>query len=238
SDLNAHRLAINVGDSLQIEADHQIRNLAVTGIYQDITNGGITAKIAADYSSEPVVREHYSIDLIDGVSLQAVTDRLASNIPAAKVFPLHLYRQQTLGTITDSLTVASVAIVVIALGINFLIGLFFITLEVKRRKREDANLKAIGFSERTVRSIYLIKGVLASLIGVLFAFLIVQTAGQYLFSGLFGLLGFGLKRLNFVVHPLFLIFWGGLLPVGMNALSNYLASAQVKETTIIDLDNA
>ncbi|MCL1963924.1 MAG: ABC transporter permease, partial [Firmicutes bacterium] len=69
SSMNAHGLQKGVGDRVTLLVENERRLLTVSGIYQDVTNGGKTAKGLLPYTQDNILWYMVNIDVAGGVSI-------------------------------------------------------------------------------------------------------------------------------------------------------------------------
>lgn len=236
--LNADRLGLGVGDTLDLGWDGVPHTFRVTGIYQDITNGGLTAKTTRADLGGDAVRHTAYVNLRPGTPVDTFTAGYAGDFPGAKVIGMDAYRAQTLGTITDSLSVAVQAVIVLALAISALIAVLFMKLLLHKRFAIDAALRAIGYRVRALRVIYLIQGALAAGLGVGLGVLASLTLGQWLVGGVFGVLGLGVRNLTFILSPALFVLVGCLLPLAIGLGATWAATRDVRRASVLQLGNA
>ena len=238
STLNAERLGLGVGDTLELRVAGELRNFAVVGVYQDITNGGMTAKTPTQVLGDQLISRSYYVNLVPGVSPDAFAAHYSSVLPEAKVIPMDTFRQQTVGSITDSLGLAVRAVFVLAALVATLIAMLLVRLQLHKQYADNAALRAIGFRVRTLRQLYTGKAGLAATAGVLAGVIISLTAGQGLVNGIFGLLGLGISSLSFVIAPLGFVALVGVLPIGLGLAAAWFATRPLHQTTVMTLGNA
>src|SRR5690606_27595530 len=98
----------DVGDNLPVEVGGQVRDLVIVGSYQDVTNGGKTAKATLPTDGNDVMWYMVGVKLASGVD---ATDKAASystEFAPAKVADIEQWRVQTLGPIAEQIMVTAV----------------------------------------------------------------------------------------------------------------------------------
>lgn len=233
--LNAERFEKEVGDPMVLFIDGKRVPFTITGIYQDITNGGFTAKTSRQDIGSRLVRETYYINLAEGADASVFSKKLTQALPEIKVIPMDAFIDQTLGTITASLRTVVVAVVGFAALTAFMIMTFFITLQTQRNVTRDVALRAIGFRLKAVRSIYLLQGALATVIGVAMGVGFSMTIGQFLAGKIFSLLGFGISGFTFSFDLFQAGTFGILLPMATGVIACLLVAIRVKDATVTRL---
>lgn len=237
SALNAERLGLTVGDTLPVRWDGREHPLRVVGVYQDITNGGLTAKTAAPALGDDIVGYTFFLTLADA-DPAVFAAAYHGAFPDAKVIPMESFREQTLGTITASLSLAVRAVVVLAVAVAGLIALLFVKLQLQRNRGDDAALRALGYRVRSVRGLYVRRAGLTAALGVLVGAGLALTLGQGLVGGLFGALGIGITSLTLTYHPLLLLLCGVALPLAVGLAAAWRATGDVARTSVLNLGHA
>src|SRR5699024_10787463 len=148
STLNAQALEVTVGDDLRFQDATGIRTLQVSGVYQDVTAGGYTAKIHDSPSEESAARWSVFIDVRPGMDPGHLAAEYRQDFATAEVLPMTDYVDQTLAYVTDGLRSASWIIFMIALGAVTLITTLFLRLQLSRNHAESDTLRLLGFSAR------------------------------------------------------------------------------------------
>lgn len=205
----ARDLDVKVGDSLQLDdvgkmtpdgpaaADAVSANPAgpktftVSGIYQDLTNGGRSGKTYEALAGEALWQVAYATltQPADEAQTQAVADDLAKQIPGAKVTDISGYIAQTMGALHAQLRIVTLVAVLSALGVIALIT-HLVTLLVCVRERRDIEVLArIGASPSGLRRSYQARMIAIGAAGTLGALAFTFTIGERLISLAFGLLG-------------------------------------------------
>lgn len=183
----AKAISASVGDTVRVkEADREV-DLLVTGLYQDITNGGRTAKARFAPSSAPMWQVIYAS--VPGDRLDAVAQRWQQAHPGAKVTRIADYASQTMGATTNQLDTAGIVVALGSLVLTFLVVTLFATLVVSRSRHEVAVLRAIGATPGGIRRQLALQLALPALVGLVLAVIGIPTAGHALFGAVLGRLG-------------------------------------------------
>src|SRR5699024_10825329 len=61
--LNAKEMDKKVGDTLELIVDGEKRTMTISGIYQDVTNGGRTAKANLSSEKDDAIENELSVDI-------------------------------------------------------------------------------------------------------------------------------------------------------------------------------
>lgn len=233
STLNAKKYSVGVGDTLSLRIDGKEVKYIICGIYQDVTNGGLTAKMMYDYGEEDVLRYTYAIDTVEGISIEAKAEEYAEEFTYAKVLPMEDYLSQTLSMIIDPLSQVVIAAIAVAVFITLLITILFLKLNLAREYAQIANMKAMGFSTLDIRKQYIIKVSIVTVIGILTGVLITSTLGEGLVGGLFSVIGLGISRIDFTVRPLEAYLLYPLIICVAAVSAAWICSAAVKRYNIV-----
>jgi putative ABC transport system permease protein len=221
--LNAEKYHLDVGDQLTVNESTQKRNLVISGIYQDITSGGYTAKmqgIPAAGASRYVLYADTRRDsnVSSSTHPKLVAQAYQTQFPSVSIVPMQEYVGQTLSHLTSALSNAAVIAVVFALGVSSLITFFYLGLQLSRDRQRLGVLAALGFSNQELDTQMRVKALIAVFSGVLLGLATTVTLGQALVGSAFALTGLGISDLAFspslglvfLLYPLLLIAVGFL----------------------------
>nr|NLD39950.1 FtsX-like permease family protein [Actinomycetales bacterium] len=174
--------------------------LAVTGIYQDVTNGGRTAKMVEPHTSADLMWATLYADFAPGTEVEATIASYAADHPDLKVSSVPAYVDATLGGTIDSLARASIYALVIGLAVAGLITALFMRMLIARDVFPVAVMRALGFRDSHIQRQYVVRALVVLVVGVVFGTLLANTAGGSLASVL--LSAIGLSQLDLVAQPL------------------------------------
>src|SRR5699024_2192660 len=212
STLNAQALEVTVGDDLRFQDATGIRTLQVSGVYQDVTAGGYTAKIHDSPSEESAARWSVFIDVRPGMDPGHLAAEYRQDFATAEVLPMTDYVDQTLAYVTDGLRSASWIIFMIALGAVTLITTLFLRLQLSRNHAESDTLRLLGFSARQLTLQTMAQLGLMILVGIGGGLVLAATAGQWLTSQALAAANFGIIELSFISNPVLIyLMYPGLL---------------------------
>src|SRR5699024_9073376 len=101
SEIALSLLALNevgrqVGDTLPVQVGGQDRDLVIVGSYQDITNGGKTAKSSLPTDGEEIMWYMIGVQLTPGTDPTAKAQDYSEQLAPAKVADIQQWRVQTL----------------------------------------------------------------------------------------------------------------------------------------------
>lgn len=236
--LTLARTGHHLGDSIDLTIGDTVRPTTIVGAYQDITNGGSTARTALSTTAE-VVSRVITIDLADGVDPATEADRLAAELPDGRVSEVEAYRAQTLGPLAARIGSTSLVIAAVALALTGLITVMSTRMALAADRGQVAIARALGTPDRALRAQYATR-VLAALavglpLGAFSAITLGQSVFNLLFEGLYGgfaMVGQGTSRIEFLSEPLLV---GVLLPAALAAvvvLATLAACRDITSTSI------
>lgn len=214
SEIALSLLALNqsgreVGDTLPVQVGGQVRDLTIVGSYQDITNGGKTAKSTLPTDGDDVMWYMVGVDLAPGVDATEKTQVYTELLASANVADIEQWRVQTLGPIALQIMITAVVSAIAAVALAVLITALFTRMLVTRDAGQIAIQRAIGADDAGLRGQYLTRILLVLALGVIGGTLAANTLGESLFNlmfeGMFGgfeALGQGTSRIDFAVNPL------------------------------------
>src|SRR5699024_8083825 len=101
--LALNQAGVGVGDTLPLEVGGQFRELDVVGSYQDVTNGGSTAKAVLPTAGEQVMWSVIGVELTPGVDAATKAAELSDDLAPATVAVIEQWSEQVLGPIAGQL---------------------------------------------------------------------------------------------------------------------------------------
>ncbi|HLS46807.1 MAG TPA: ABC transporter permease [Ornithinicoccus sp.] len=198
-----------VGDTLPVQVGTEVRELAVVGSYQDITNGGKTAKSVLPTDGAEVMWYTIGVELAPEVDRGDKAAAYSDQLAPAKVADIEQWRTQTLGPIAQQITVTAVVSAVVALALAALMTALFTRMLLARDAGQIAVQRAVGADDAGLRRQYLTRVLVVLLLGVLVGTVVANTLGEgmfnLMFEGMFGgfeSIGQRTSRIAFAVSPL------------------------------------
>ena len=140
------------------------KDLTVTGVYQDITNNGHTAKATFD-DGAPALWQIVYADAGSTQQASALAKQLSGEYPGIQAISMNQYAAQFFGATGSQVRVVTTLACAIALGLSFLITVLFTVLIVSRERPQIGVLMALGCTRRAVAGQYLIHFGLLALVG-------------------------------------------------------------------------
>ena len=197
--LNATALGKKVGDTMTAEYQGERLSFVVSGIYQDITYGGKTAKAYLAFDEEDVEAYIIYLDVASGVSIEEKTDELRSILPDGRVTPISEFVAQTLGGIMDNMRMVEGAAIGISLLLILLITVMFLQLVTAREHSAIAIKKAIGFSNRDIRMQFGIRILTIQFLAIAVGTILSKFLGEAMFGWI--LSSMGASRITMLIDP-------------------------------------
>ncbi|PDZ04335.1 ABC transporter permease [Bacillus cereus] len=198
--MNANELKKNVGDEIVLFVEGKERALTISGIYQDVTNGGKTAKASFSYNSENILWYVVNVDIKPTMNLQEKVKEYKHNFSSAKITDTDDYLTQTLGETIKQLRFVTQVAMLIAILISVLITAMFFKMLLAKDSSQILIMKNIGFSYKDIRIQYITRSIVIVLIGIVTGTLLAATFGEMLVSWLGSFMG--AAHIKFVVNPI------------------------------------
>ena len=140
------------------------KDLTVTGVYQDITNNGHTAKATFD-DGAPALWQIVYANAGSTQQASALARQLSGEYSGIQAVSMNQYAAQFFGATGSQVRVVTTLACAIALGLSFLITVLFTVLIVSRERPQIGVLMALGCTRRVVAGQYLIRFGLLALVG-------------------------------------------------------------------------
>ncbi|WP_062050977.1 ABC transporter permease [Bacillus sp. JCM 19034] len=183
---NASKDVLNkrVGDEVIVKANGQERTLKVTGIYQDITNGGKTAKAdtSLGINNDAVLWYIVNIDVAPGVDIQRKMYDYQATYDFAQVNDIKDYTQQTLGNIIDQMSIIVIGGMAIAVIIIVLITALFLRMLLSKDMSQIAIMRSVGLTSQNIRHQYMAGTLMVLVVGIIFGVLASNYLGGVIVS--------------------------------------------------------
>lgn len=228
--LNARDLERTLGDSLILLVDGRERAMRISGIYQDVTNGGRTAKAPLPVIGEAVLWYSLIADVQPGVDVAHKTAEYSRLFHPARITDLDGYIDETLGHTIAQLAGVVVGAIVIGLLVAILITALFLKMVVIKDTARIAIMKSIGFSLRHIRMQYQSMALLLLAIGIAAGTVLSNTLGQQAVGLLWSFMG--AARIRFVIRPLHAYLLLPLLLATAVGLTALVSVARIRNSSI------
>ena len=191
-----------VGDEVVVKAGRTEKTLKVSGIYQDVTNGGKTAKAhnSLRVNEEAVLWYVVYMDVAAGVDKQEKMDYYQNAYDAAQVNDLKEFTGQTLGNIIEQMGIVVIGGIVIAFIIVVLITALFLRMLLSKDMSQIAIMRSIGLTSKQISQQYMAGTLMVLVFGMIVGVLASTYLGEFLVS--IAMSTMGAAKIEFV-H----VFW-------------------------------
>ena len=153
------------GSTVTVQTADGNKDLTVTGVYQDITNDGHTAKATFD-DGAPALWQIVYADAHSTKQASSLAKQLSGEYPGVQAISMNQYAAQFFGATGSQVRVITTLACAIALGLSFLITVLFTVLIVSRERPQIGVLMALGCTRRAVAGQYLVRFGLLALAGI------------------------------------------------------------------------
>lgn len=247
SEIALSLLALNqagrdVGDVLPVEVGGTVRDLTVVGAYQDVTNGGKTAKAMLPTDGNDVMWYMVGVELAAGADATAEAASFSESFAPAKVADIEQWRVQTLGPIAEQIMVTAVVSAVVAVALAVLMTALFTRMLVARDAGQIAIQRAVGADDAGLRRQYLTRILIVLVLGVAVGTVASDTVGEKMFNlmfeGMFGgleALGQGTSRIDFAADPMLAYLLLPAVLLTAVALATGASSRSISNADLSDL---
>jgi putative ABC transport system permease protein len=204
SNLNSEALGVSVGDTVVAVGEQGGEELTVSGIYQDITNGGKTAKAKNISISGTRLWSVINLQLKSGSDAQRVLEDYRAEFPGIKANRLNDYKSQNLDAFMSAMFSASLLGIVLAVVVLTIITTLFAYMLIALDKQDIAIMRAVGFSFKDIQKQYVARILSTLFFGIAFGAILSSTLGSGIVNTLGGTIG--VSRIRFEVNPLMAYF--------------------------------
>ncbi|MFS0674537.1 FtsX-like permease family protein [Ornithinibacillus sp. 179-J 7C1 HS] len=187
-----------VGDEVVVKVGEIEKTLKVSGIYQDITNGGKTAKAdtSLGVNEGAVLWYILSMDVAPGVDIREKMDYYQNTYDSAQVNDIKEYTGQTLGNLIDQMSTIVIGGIVIAVSIVILITALFIRMLLSKDSSQIAIMRSMGLTSKNISHQYMAGTLVVLIMGILFGVLASNLLGEFLVS--MAMSSMGAAKIEFV----------------------------------------
>lgn len=224
---------LHVGDQMQLQKQDEQITMKVCGIYQDITNGGKSAKVNRKLYGVPVLRSTMNVNFKEGTDITLKQSEFTSQFTGVKVTDTQEYVAQTMSGLLQQVH----QIVIISLMVACVITIFqislFLKMLLKKDEQETTILHCIGFTNEQLQMQYMMRMFIVACLGIAFGTLLANIGGAYILS--LCLKGMGVAQLTFTIQP-FIAY--GILPLLLLScvgIATIIATRKIGKLHIADL---
>ncbi len=197
---NATKDGLNkkVGDEVVVNVAGTEKTMKVVGIYQDITNGGKTAKAdtSLGLNEDAVLWYIVSMDVAQGVDIREKMDHYQNTYDSAQVNDIKEYTQQTLGNIIDQMITIVIGGITIAVIIVVLITALFLKMLLSKDMSQIAIMRSVGLTSKNIKHQYIAGTLMVLILGIILGVLASDYLGEFLVS--MAMSSMGAARIQFV----------------------------------------
>lgn len=238
SKLNADAMGVIIGKKIELTFSGIKEQFMVSGIYQDVTSGGYTAKAIQTFDGVKTMKYTVSINLKDRSDVKGKAEQWSSKLGCGyDIEPMDEFINQTLGGVTRQVEMIVVVVAIIGILLSALIVILFMKLRMAKDIAQIAAMKAIGFTNLDVRKQYLYKIGIVSMAGILGGTIVSNLAGNSMVSLSFQTMGLGISRISLLMNP-WMVFAGvPLMLLLVTAGMTWLSTEQIKKYNIVSLIN-
>lgn len=213
---NADKIRKNPGDKIVLIFDGNQKEFVISGVYQDVTSGGFTAKSTYNFYGLDSEKYSFSVNLKDEANIEKKAKEWSEILGAGiTVDPMEDFINQTLGGVSRQLKIIVISTAVVGISIAVIITVLFLKLRLAKDLSEIAVLKAIGFFERDIQQQYMIKTGVVSIMGILSGILLNNLIGGKIVNTALSIAGIGIREVQlisnsfveFVLCPVILMGW-------------------------------
>ena len=198
--LNSKETGKNPGDKIILKIDDTIKEMTVTGVYQDITNGGKTVKGVINSRDGEKQRYVININVKEGTDINKKIASYKKIFPEAKITYPEEYMNQTMGETVKYLENFTLVTILSASGILMLMTSLFLKMLLSKDRFEISILRRIGLSVRNIKIQYVTRMISVIIPGILLGTAAANTAGQKITGIMWSFLG--AAEIKFVIDPL------------------------------------
>ncbi|MGE6855885.1 ABC transporter permease [Bacillus sp. FSL K6-2841] len=180
--LSSDSLQKKIGEKITLVTNGQEIQKTVTGIYQDVTNGGKTAKAITQPFPQSVLWKTIQIQLNQGIEIAEKKTVFEKEISPAKVTDMKEYVHQTIGSTASLVKVVAFLSILAAFGTASLMLFMFLHMLKAKDSSRNHLLRTIGFSKKDVTVQYMTSFIVVISLGIFIGTIAVHTIGPALMS--------------------------------------------------------
>jgi putative ABC transport system permease protein len=229
--LSASELNKSIGDKVPVIIEEKRREMTVTGIYQDITNGGRSAKanIPADYQNA----SWYNIYLNVNADLNKKIKEYEAAFENTRIIDQQGYLEQTLGDTINQLNILTTAAIIIAAVVIILITSLFLKTLIARDKAQIAIMKSIGTSIESIKIQYITKALFVLILAIIIGTVAANILGEQLLTLILSFMG--ASRIEMIINPVRSYLISPLIMILLVVLTTLLSISSIKKINLSDI---
>jgi len=229
--LSASELKKDVGDEVPLIIEEERREMVITGIYQDITNGGRSAKanIPADYQNAT----WYNIFVNVNSDINNKINEYEAVFDNTKIIDQKGYLEQTLGDTIKQLNILTIAAIIIAAVVTILITSLFLKTLIARDIAQIAIMKSIGTSIDSIKIQYITKALFVLILAIIIGTIAANILGEQLLTIILSFLG--ASRIEMIINPFRSYLLSPLIMILIVVLTTLLSISSIKKINLSDI---
>ena len=200
SSINAEEMNKKVGDRITLVVAGQEKQLTVSGIYSDITNGGKTAKAVFTDNSSAVLWSVVVAKLKDPTIVAEKVNEYGAQFSYAKVSDVAEFVKQTFGSTIDSVETAAYVAIAVSILITILITVLFMKMLIAKDRPPIAVMKSLGFNNADMKVQYISRALFVLSNGIVVGTVLANTLGEVLAGAMIA--SFGADAFTFAIDPI------------------------------------
>nr|WP_300006270.1 FtsX-like permease family protein [Tissierella sp.] len=238
SKLNADEMGVMRGDKVKLRFNEIEADFIISGIYQDLTSGGMTAKAINKFEALDAEKYEFIIELKDQVDIEEKAAQWSQELGKGyDIQAMDKFIDQTLGVVSRQIGLMVIVVVLIGIVMSGFIVVLFMKLRLAKDRGEIAGIKSIGFTDLDVRKQYLYKIGIISSLGIILGILVSNIVGEKIISLVFSIMGLGISKFIFIINPGIIFI---ALPLGLIICvltMTWISTRGIDEYNIIALIN-
>lgn len=199
SELLSKESGIQLGGTIELNIGNESTSFTVSGIYQDITNGGRSCKSLYKYLERAPIRGVVCVNFNDK---STITNRMAvysQEIDYAKITKIDDYVTQTMSDIISQIKNIVYIMYVLSLILTLVTVVMFLKLICIQNKEEIYSLGALGLNIDDLTKIYNFQILSNIIMGGICSMIIVKVFGQKMVGQI--LSSMGASQITFIINP-------------------------------------
>lgn len=236
--LNAEKIGKDAGEKILLMFGSEKKEFVVSGIYQDVTSGGFTAKSKYNFSVLHSEKYSFSVNLKDNTDIEKKSKEWSEILGSGlTVDPMGNFINQTLGGVSRQLRIIVISTSIVGASIAIIITVLFLKLRLAKDLSEIAILKAVGFSQKDIKQQYMIKIGIVSIMGILFGIILNKLLGEKIVNAALGAAGIGIKQVQLISNPFIEFILCPLILFGLILFVTGFLMKSIKRYNIVSIIN-
>ncbi len=230
--LIAGELDKGVGENIQLVVDDQLKTMQVSGIYQDITNGGKSAKAPIPPNHDTAL--WYTVSLDVNTDIGEKIDEYTNAFYPAKITDIDGYLDQTFENTTGQLKLLTLLAVLISVLVSMLITSLFLKMLIAKDSAQIVIMKSLGLSLRDIRLQYITRALVVLNTGIILGTVFSNTIGQGLIGAILSMVG--ASRIKFIINPVHAYIVSPATLIVIVTVTTLLSIVSMKNFNISDMN--